>query len=66
MSQPQKIFLLFNGRGMIDRLELLSLRPWTTGAKTKVHVLCGCETVALQSNLILTQLLVCLRFIFSD
>lgn len=66
MSQPQKILLLFNGCDMIDSLELLSPWPWRTGVQTEVSILCGCETVALQSSLILMQLLVCLCFVFSD
>lgn len=66
MSQPQKILLLFNGCDMIDSLELLNLWPWRTGTQTEVSILCGCETGALQSSLILMQHLVCLSFIFSD
>lgn len=58
MSQPQKLILLFNGCDMIDSPELLYLRPWRTGAQAEVSILCGCETVALQSSLILMQLLV--------
>ncbi len=66
MSQLQKILLLFNGCDMIDSLELLSPWPWRTGAQTEVSILCGCETVAQQSSLILMQLFVCLCFVFSD
>lgn len=66
ISQPQKIFLLFNGCGMIDSLELICPWPWRTGAQTEVHILCDCATVALWSNLILMQFLVCLSFIFLE